>query len=377
MRLVRIAVGVALLVGLVAANAEAHKPSDSYLTLRAAGRELTGRWDIALRDLDDALGLDRDGDGTLSWDEVRSRYGDALAFALPRLDVRADEQRCVPAAGPARIVEHTDGNYLAVELVFRCPSVPTRLSLRYDLLFARDASHRGVAVITAGALRQTVVFTAQDRARSLSLAAPSRSAEFTRLVRLGVAHIWSGYDHLLFLVALLLPAVLRREGARWLPVTSFRPTFREVVRTVTAFTLAHSLTLGLAAFGLVELPSRFIEAAIALSVVLAAANNLWPVVRAERWVAAFELGLLHGFGFASALADAGLTGRSLTSALFGFNLGVELGQLTIVAAILPVAYVTRTKPLYTRYGLRLGSAAVAVIASVWLVERAFAVRLIS
>jgi hypothetical protein len=373
----RIAFGVALFVGLVGGHAEAHKPSDSYLTLRAAGNELTGRWDIALRDLDDALGLDRDGDGTLRWDEVRSRYGDALAWALPRLSVRSETGPCAPAAGAPRIVEHADGSYLAIELVFRCEEAPARLSLRYDLLFERDASHRGIAVVMAGATQETLVFTAKERERTLRLGAPSRAAEFGRVVRLGVEHIWSGYDHLLFLIALLLPAVLRREAGHWLPVTSFRPTLRVVLRTVTAFTLAHSLTLALAALGLVALPSRLIESAIALSVVLAAANNLWPVVRADRWVAAFELGLLHGFGFASALADAGLAGRSLTSALFGFNLGVELGQMAIVVAILPVAYATRTRWFYTRYALGGGSVAVALIASVWLIERAFAVRVIS
>lgn len=377
MRRARLTLGAALFVGLTAGSAQAHKPSDSYLTLRAAGSELSGRWDIALRDLDDALGLDRDGDGALRWDEVRSRYGDALAFALPRLTLTSNERPCVATTGAPRIVEHSDGSYLAIELGFRCESAPARLAFRYDLLFDRDASHRGIAVVTAGSTRQTLVFTAKQRERGLSLNAPSRAREFLRVVRLGIEHIWSGYDHLLFLLALLLPAVLRREAGRWLPVTNFQPTLREVLRTVTAFTVAHSLTLALAALGYVELPSRLVESAIALSVVLAAVNNLWPVVRADRWVAAFELGLLHGFGFASALADAGLSGTNLAGALFGFNLGVELGQMTIVVVILPIAFFLRARPLYTRYALGAGSAVVAVIASVWLVERAFTLRILS
>jgi hypothetical protein len=366
-----------LALGLLSARAEAHKPSDSYLTLRAAGTELSGRWDIALRDLDDAIGLDSDGDGTLRWGEVKTHYAAALAYALPRLSVRSGGQPCRAQAGTPRVVAHADGNYLAVELAFQCTDAPRRLSLHYDLLFERDASHRGIVHVTSSGADQTLIFTATERSRTLDVGATSTLRDFLRIVRLGIGHIWSGYDHLLFLLALLLPAVLRREGKRWVPVPGFRPTFREVLRTVTAFTLAHSLTLALAALGVVALPSRLVESAIALSVVLAAANNLWPVVRADRWVAAFELGLLHGFGFAAALADAGLAGRSLASALFGFNLGVEIGQMTIVALLLPLAYAARARPLYTRWALGAGSAVVALIAGVWLVERAFAVRLMS
>jgi hydrogenase/urease accessory protein HupE len=175
----------------------------------------------------------------------------------------------------------------------------------------------------------------------------------------GIMHILTGYDHLLFITALVLGAA----------------TFGDLIKVVTAFTLAHSITLSLAALGIVSLPSRWVESAIALSVVLAALNNLFPVVASGRWIAAFGFGLLHGFGFASALSDLGLPTGALALSLAGFNVGVELGQLAIVAVFLPLAFVLRGTWTYRRVILAGGSAAIAAIAGVWLVERAFDVPL--
>jgi hypothetical protein len=178
-------------------------------------------------------------------------------------------------------------------------------------------------------------------------------------VREGVWHIWAGLDHVLFLLCLLLPAVWRRESAK--------EVAREVFEIVTAFTLAHSITLVISTVGLFTLPSRFVETAIALSVVLAALNNLVRIVDA-RWAVAFALGLLHGFGFSSVLVDMGLPSHELVGTLLGFNLGVELGQAAIVAAVLPLLYGIR-KTLAYRALLYGGSGAVAVLATVWTYER--------
>jgi hypothetical protein len=193
----------------------------------------------------------------------------------------------------------------------------------------------------------------------------------------GVWHIWTGYDHILFLLSLLLPAVLVRSASGWEPRPSFRAALVDVAKVVTAFTIAHSITLSLAALSLVAPPSRWVESGIALSVVLAALNNLFPVVAEGRWMAAFGFGLLHGFGFAGALQDLGLPTSSLALSLFGFNLGVEAGQLAIVIAFLPLAFALRATPAYRRLVFGGGSAAIAVIASVWLVERAFDVGIAS
>src|SRR5207247_3039031 len=144
-------------------------------------------------------------------------------------------------------------------------------------------------------------------------------------------------------------------GGRWQAAGNFRAAFWDVVKVVTAFTLAHSITLSLAALSVVSLPSRLVESAIALSVVLAALNNLRPLVFEKRWVIAFCFGLVHGFGFASVLADLGLPQESLLIALVAFNLGVELGQLAIVGVFLPIAYNLRTTGVYQRVVVVYGS----------------------
>ncbi|MES1177380.1 MAG: HupE/UreJ family protein, partial [Myxococcales bacterium] len=155
-----------------------------------------------------------------------------------------------------------------------------------------------------------------------------------------------------------------------------RSVLSDVLRTVTAFTIAHSLTLALSAAHWVVLPSRFVESAIAASIILAALNNLFPVLDADRSLA-FGLGLLHGFGFAAVLADVGLSGQSFVRTLFGFNLGVEIGQLAVVGAMLPVLHLLRGSRHYPKLGLPIASTVVMLVACVWLVERAFNLRIIS
>ena len=159
-------------------------------------------------------------------------------------------------------------------------------------------------------------------------------------------------------------------------MSRFGVAFCDVLRIVTAFTVAHSITLSLAVLGLVTLPSRLVESAIAASVVAAALNNIWPLVRGRRWMVAFLFGLVHGFGFASVLADLGLPQGALAVALLGFNVGVELGQLAIVAVFLPLAYALRRSWFYRRAVLVGGSLLIALLAAVWLVERVFELKLL-
>jgi hypothetical protein len=192
----------------------------------------------------------------------------------------------------------------------------------------------------------------------------------------GIWHIWLGYDHVLFLIALLLPAVLRRAEGRWEPTPDFLSAFWDVLAIVTAFTIAHSITLGLAATGLIALPSRLVESAIAASVVFAGISNLYPVLVQRRWLVAFLFGLIHGFGFATVLRDLGLPRGSLALSLVSFNLGVEVGQLAIVAVFLPLAYYLRNSWTYQRLILVSGSLCIVVLACAWLIERTLDLKLL-
>ncbi len=377
-RLLRLIGLLWLLAAVVPATA--HKPSDSYLTLRApdsAQPELAGQWDIALRDLDFAIGLDGDGDGNITWGELRARHDDIAAYALARLSVQADGADCQVRAGSQLVDEHTDGAYTVLPLRVTCPRVPQQLGVGYRLFADIDPQHRGLLRLDFGGASRTAVLDPQAPLQPFELARPGRWRQFADYTREGVWHIWIGFDHILFLISLLLPAVLVWQGrGQWRAADGFRPVFIDVLKIVTAFTLAHSITLSLATLGVVELPSRWVEAAIAASVLLAALNNLWPLVQGRRWLVAFAFGLVHGFGFASVLADLGLPRDALALALVGFNVGVELGQLAIVALFLPLAFVLRRSRFYRQGVFVGGSLLIAALSLVWLGERLFNFKLL-
>jgi len=360
------------LVLLLPALASAHKPSDSYLMLEKTKAGLHGRWDIALRDLEPAVGLDANHDGSVNWGELEARLPVVTSYAKARLSASTAAGACPMSTKPQGVVAHSDGKYLALSLDFSCTGDAPSVALVYDLLFEIDAQHRGVLRYTNDGQMQPFVFGKARRSVTLSQLTP----RFSAIVRLGIEHILSGYDHLLFLTALLLPAVLRRRAGIWQPAANFRTVLGDVLRTVTAFTLAHSLTLALSAAHWLVLPSRFIESAIAASIVLAALNNLFPVLDADRSLS-FGLGLLHGFGFAAVLADVGLSGQGFVRTLFGFNLGVEIGQLAVVIALLPVLHLLRRSSRYPTWGLPLASTAVMLVGCVWLAERALNLKIIS
>ncbi len=364
-------------LALASAPALAHKPSDSYLTLEPAPAAVHGRWDIALRDLEFALGLDANGDGAITWGELRSRQSDVAAYALARLALRADGRACPASFRELLVDQHSDGAYAVLRFDARCEAgTPRTLEVEYRLFADLDPTHRGLLQFVHGGAAQSAVL-GPDRPRlALALGEASRLRQFLSYAGEGVWHIWIGFDHLLFLVSLLLPAVLVFHAGAWAPAARFRPVFWEVFSVVTAFTVAHSITLSLAALGVVSLPSRLVESLIALSVVLAALNNLWPVVLSRRWMVAFGFGLVHGFGFASVLADLGLPREALLVSLVGFNIGVEAGQLAVVCIFLPVAFLLRRGTAYRRLGFAGGSAAIALVASIWLVERIFDLKLL-
>ncbi|MDI1259548.1 HupE/UreJ family protein [Aquabacterium sp.] len=399
--------------------AHAHKPSDSYLTLtlQNAG-QVNVNWHIALRDLDTELRLDRNDDGQLTWGEVRPRWAEIMNFARPTLSLRHAGQDCtvVPAMGAEaepQIDTHTDGRYAVLRWTAQCALSTAQawqsLSLDYRLFALTDPSHRGIVRWrTATSEGGTVVLgtprpahelgwrgmpgpttsTATPMSTPTSATAPlpaspapeSFAASLWRFVQDGVHHIAIGTDHILFLMSLLLVAVWQRPGrpiwspamAGWRARPKWPGALGEVLRLVTAFTIAHSITLGLAAFGVLSPPSRWVESLIALSVLLAALDNLWPLLRGvPRWSVVFGFGLVHGFGFAGALQDLGLAHGELAAPLLGFNLGVELGQLALVSVSLPFMLLLRRTAVYRWLIVGGGSLLIAALALVWLIERVF------
>lgn len=357
---------------LLCGAAQAHQASEAYLNYRVEGAEVEQRLDIALRDLDRDLALDADGDGQLSWGEVRRRWPDIEALAAAGLRFTADGAACVAQDHTApQLDAHSDGMHAVLVSHWRCAGPVQDLEIDYRLFAATDAAHRGLARLV-GSAGEPLVLTPGAGPQRLNL----DSRGFGGFVIEGMAHIASGLDHVLFLVTLLLVAVWRREGRGWAPRASGRAALLETLRLVTAFTLAHSVTLGLAAGGVIDPPAAAVESLIALTVLLAALDNLRPFVPGPRWTMVGLFGLVHGVGFAGPLKDLGLRGGELVLPLLGFNLGVELGQLAVVALLLPGALLLRSAAVYRRWIVPGGSSAVAMLALVWCVERSFAVQLL-
>ena len=362
-------------------QAHAHKPSDSYLALqvKAAGGDVSrieGQWDIALRDIDYAIGLDANNDGAITWGELRVRQTEVAAFTLSHLNLKRGGVPCIGHPTDHLVDNHTDGAYTVLRFVMDCPNASKRLEVGYSLFFDLDPMHRGLMRLTDQGQTQTAIFSPDKKTQPFETGVVPKWHSFSDFGREGMFHILIGFDHILFLISLLLPSVLKRESGRFQAVLGFQVALLDVVKIVSAFTLAHSITLSLASLDIVHLPSRFVESVISASIVLAALNNLYPIFEGRRWAVAFGFGLIHGFGFASVLIDLGLPGNALLTALLGFNLGVEAGQLAIVTVFLPLAYWLRSSWYYQRLILALGSCLIIALASIWFIERVLNLKLL-
>ncbi len=407
---VLLAIAMSLLC-LVPKLSDAHKASDSYLSLAVDSQDHTkinGQWDIALRDLDLVMALDQNGDGVIDWGEVRARHADIAAYATRSLQLKSDNAICPWQVTEHLIDRHTDGAYAVMKLRAVCPSAVDALTVHYSLLFDVDAQHRGLLKLVfpdgkqeehgqensekvetpaadlardepASSNTISAVFPADNATQTFADSHISIGSQLATYIADGIKHIAIGFDHILFLVVLLLPAVLVREGVgndrRWVPVAGMNTAFWNVLKIVTAFTIAHSITLSLAALDVVRLPSRLVESLIAASVLATALDNVWPFLPRKRWLVAFAFGLVHGFGFASVLADLNLPNSSLLLSLLGFNIGVEIGQVALVVVMIPLAYVTRNTKLYPQVALRAGSVVIASISVGWLLERSLNLQL--
>jgi hypothetical protein len=369
--------GMRAVVGLLLLSlplaVQAHIASNGFLRIDADHGQIAGSLELAIRDGELAVGLDRNGDGKVTWGELRASQGALEGYVRAHLQLNGTAGACALQFDEVRVNDRVDGSYLWLPFTALCGDgggASRTLRIDYSVLNEADPSHRGLLTLNAYGGSQTAVLGGARGAQVFELLHPSAWSAFTEYLQAGIWHIWSGIDHLLFLLSLLLPAVLTRRGGRWEAVPMAAPALLNIVKVVSAFTLAHSITLSLAALGVVRLPTRLTESVIAASIIVAALNNVFPRVTEGRWRIAFAFGLLHGFGFASVLADMGLpTGARLVS-LVAFNLGVEAGQLAVVIAVMPVVYWSRTTLFYRRTVMPWGSTAIAALAAVWLVQRA-------
>ncbi|MDL0432845.1 HupE/UreJ family protein [Marinobacter sp. TBZ242] len=366
----RITLPVTLLLLLFSAVAWAHKASDSFIYVDQDQSAL--RIDVALRDLALVLPLDRNGDRKLSGSELRANRDRITRWTEQGITLSNASGACRMTGQQWGLASHSDGPYAAASYHIDCPDGSAPEKLEYNLLFAQDPLHRGLVSLETGEISAVGVLGPDRRMFSLTAeAAPGNLALFGTFVNEGIIHLLIGLDHILFLLVLMLPATLRKQTDT--EQAGFKRRLTELAGIVTAFTVAHSITLVLAALEIVRLPIAWVEAVIALSIAVAAINVKWPILGEKTWKLAFGFGLIHGFGFASVLGDLTSGVSQTVTALAGFNIGVELGQLGLLVVLFPLFYLWGKTRHYGRAAVPVMLIAVGAISLYWVAERTLAI----
>jgi hypothetical protein len=368
---------IVVLYGLWLAPAQAHKASDAYGVLNVSRGEARVQLSLAVKDLDAAIDtLDADNNREVSWGEIDA--------AMPVIAQRIGQDLGWQCAGQAfkptwrfeSLEQRSDGAYVRLASALPCAQA-SQLRLNYAFMQGLDPTHRLIIVGTIEGRSMASVLSDQQRELSLTETTAQGSASmFTsgwvtlaHFFPEGMHHIITGYDHLAFLLALLLPIRLRRRAQ-----TSHdgvkQHGFGMLVSTVTAFTIGHSITLVMATLGLIASPS-WVEPAIVITIAASALLNLWPVRWLRSDVLALGFGLIHGLGFSSIMREAGVSAQMLPWALGGFNLGVEAGQLIGVGVWCLCNLLIGSWLHYQRVVVQGGSVALACLAMYWLYPMLF------
>lgn len=368
-----------LLALVLAVPAPAHDPGVSMAEGRIAGDTLVLEIGFAPADVQQLLPADQRPTGGWTPELFKTLEPHLLWLAPQLYEVTADGTKLKPAEVRTQLLA---GDNISFRLLYIRPPGARKMTLRAVKLDTLPPGHREFVAIadSNGFASAKKLLSARDDVLELDLtqrsgngttnagvgagaggnsgtSSQASTTMFYAFLWLGIRHIWTGYDHLLFLFALLVVC----------------GSFRSIVAILSCFTLAHSLTLALATLNIVNLPARITDPAIAASIVFVGVENL---VRrgAEprgRWALTFLFGLIHGFGFATVLRDLGVGegGTSLALPLFSFNLGVEFGQIAIAAIVLPVIWQLRKSEAFLRRGVPVLSALVALAGLYWLLER--------
>lgn len=347
---------------LITSRVYAHHSQYSFLRIApsTAPENFTGSLEIAQADMEYVLGLSL---GEQAQDV--STYKESIAaYLLNKVRLSKGEHDCVlePQDVSSRSAE-TD-RYIVLAMSARCAQGSSELNVASQFMFDIDPEHRTMVYVGEGDSAQTTVLSFSARSAAITLQPASVAQRFVGIVYEGIVHIFIGYDHILFLLALLLPVfflpMVEGNARRLLRVFAY----------CSVFTLAHSLTLALASLSILTPPPAVIEAAIALSIAIVAANNLlrwWQ----DGYVLIFALGLIHGFGFANVLQDLGLGAGEQLLTLAAFNLGVEAGQIMIVGCMFPVLLLLRGSQQFQQVVLRTASICCASVGVYWFIERSW------
>lgn len=379
-----------LLITAFHSAAFAHFPDQSYIYLQIRESSVAGRFEISTKDINKVFGLNLKPGFTM--EELAPHLTKIQEYVLQNTSFSSGEEGVyrIRLTQPDILRAESFGDFVLLKFELEGVNrLPKKMMVHYEA-FTKDISgHTALLVVeenkntgvSQNESMHSLKFSRGNDTQELSTTENFLMRSLWEMIKLGVWHIWIGFDHILFLLALLLPSVLKfrsNEGVPgdefnnkvWTPVERLKPALMNVVKIVTFFTIAHSITLCLAAFEIISLPPRLIESIIAISIALAAIHNIYPRFSGKEWLIAFVFGLFHGFGFASVLAEKRLVGNYMGLSIFGFNLGVEIGQLAIILLVFPILFMLRKTSLYPRIRV-FGSIIFIVFSLYWFIERAF------
>ncbi len=343
-----------LIVG-AGGGALAHRTNLTTGTLTVDGSHVTFDLEVSPHDLAVALGIETDLLAPVPRAEFEARRDALTDYMRARLRIEDDGAPCPLEAMAADYADLPDT--LTLRMTYICAKAPDWVVVTYRLFFDIDPEHRSLGKLVTTAGEEAFLFDRTLTTLELEIGAPAPQLpwheRFARMLWLGVEHIAGGIDHVLFLLALLI----------------VRVRFWHLAKVVTAFTVAHSLTLALAWYGVFEPPGRLVEVLIAASIAYVAVENLIGRGLSHRWLVAFVFGLVHGLGFYGVLAALDLARTDMATTLVAFNLGVEAGQLAIVAAAYG-ALVWWTEKRWYDTAARAASAGILLVAGFWIFQRA-------
>ena len=360
----------------------AHQTRNSYLNIRQVDGHLAVDLDFYVRDLGNLLQKPgKESDPPPTADQLKSLQEPITEAIQKSLKLEIDEHVMPLAFTAQSVTVHNDGLYVRQQFVG--PAIESSAKfvvIRYEFFTLNDRLGRAFLRLALNGDEISSVIDQSNSAQRFALGETKRISTIFLFSKEGAKHIWNGADHLLFLMTLLLPGVMLWKRRADLAMSDEVPSKVRVnrqaeffaLKVITAFTIAHSITLGLATFNLVSFPEKMIESLIAFSIMVSAVLNLQKKYQLNHWQLAFGFGLIHGLGFANGLKDLGLSSSYFLETLIAFNVGVEFGQLsTVIVVTLPVVMLVRSEQTKQRI-MVWGSLAVLAISTMWLVQRLLA-----
>ena len=359
--------------------AAAHTTEDPYLYLFVSETTVDGRVELSIADLEAVLGRSLGDSDQAIKAELERASPEISAYTSQHVMIGGQDRPWDISYGDVELFrERNDLAFAVVPFVVDVPEaeLPIELDVRFDPFFDDIGGRDGLLLVTGGwtagaydrDAESLITFTTDSRSQTVGLGDRTQWQNFSSSITLGIDHIRTGPDHILFVLALLVPSVLIFADG-WKPTSSFAGALWRVLKIATFFTLAHSITFTLAGMGWLPLPpAKVVESVIALSIAAAALHNLRPVFPNREWALSFAFGLFHGMGFASLVAGLDVSRTIQLVSLLGRNVGIEIGQVVVILVAFPALFVLRRTSLYPPL-LTIGSMVLALLSLAWMIER--------